>query len=181
MRTSKSCTVSWDSGIPSSAGRLAHLAGERVGREAGRQRAGRDREGDVPDLAACLDEAGRGAAAAELAVVGVRGEDERSLPGFDHQRMHITVAGRVRVRRVAAWRGRHRASVRVGARMTHVAAVLGALGAPLLLVAGRRALVLAGLGLIALAEAVLAVSGPSGFSAGARRPRPRRARDRSAS
>ena len=48
--------------------------------------------------------------------------------------------------------------------MTHIAAVLGALGAPLLLVPGRRALVLAGLGLIALAEAVMAVSGPSGVS-----------------
>ncbi len=48
--------------------------------------------------------------------------------------------------------------------MTHVAAVLGALGAPLLLVPGRRALVLAGLGLIALAEAVMAVSGPSSVS-----------------
>jgi hypothetical protein len=48
--------------------------------------------------------------------------------------------------------------------MTHLAAVLGALGAPLLLVPARRALLLAGLGLIALAEAVLAVSGPSGFS-----------------
>jgi len=43
--------------------------------------------------------------------------------------------------------------------MAHVAAVLGALGAPLVLASGRRALILAGLGLIALAEGVLAVSG----------------------
>jgi hypothetical protein len=48
--------------------------------------------------------------------------------------------------------------------MTHVAAVLGALGAPLVLVTGRRALILVGLGLIAVAEAVLAVSGPGGAS-----------------
>jgi O-antigen ligase len=48
--------------------------------------------------------------------------------------------------------------------MTHLAAVLGALGAPLVLVTGRRALVLVGLGLIALAEAALAVSGPGGAS-----------------
>jgi O-antigen ligase len=48
--------------------------------------------------------------------------------------------------------------------MTHVAAVLGALGAPLVLVTGRRVLVLAGLGLIALAEAFMAVSGPAGSS-----------------
>ena len=43
--------------------------------------------------------------------------------------------------------------------MAHVAAVLGALGAPLVLIPGRRALILAGLGLIALAEGVLAASG----------------------
>ena len=52
--------------------------------------------------------------------------------------MHITVGG-----------GAAPSAVSVGAPMAHVAAVLGALGAPLLLVPSRRALVLAGLGLIA--------------------------------
>ena len=54
--------------------------------------------------------------------------------------------------------------VTVGAPMAHVAAVLGAIGAPLVLVPSRRALVLAGLAVIALAEVVLATSGPSGIS-----------------
>ena len=72
-------------GDPELGRRLAHLAGQGVGREARRERAGRDRERDVAHLAAGLDEARRRAAAAELAVVGVRGEDERSLPGVDHQ------------------------------------------------------------------------------------------------
>ena len=48
--------------------------------------------------------------------------------------------------------------------MTHLAAVLGALGAPLLLIPARRAFLLAGLALIAAAEVALAVSGPSGVS-----------------
>ena len=48
--------------------------------------------------------------------------------------------------------------------MAHVAAVLGAIGAPLVLVPSRRPLVLAGLALIALAEVALATSGPSGIS-----------------
>ncbi len=43
--------------------------------------------------------------------------------------------------------------------MAHLAAVLGAIGAPLVLVPGRRIVILAGLSLIALAEGVLAVSG----------------------
>jgi putative inorganic carbon (hco3(-)) transporter len=49
--------------------------------------------------------------------------------------------------------------------MTHIAAVLGAIGAPLVLIGSRRVLVLPGLGLVALAEGVLAVSGPNGVSA----------------
>ena len=48
--------------------------------------------------------------------------------------------------------------------MTHLAAVLGALGAPLLLIPARRAFLLAGLALIAAAEVALAASGPSGVS-----------------
>ena len=49
--------------------------------------------------------------------------------------------------------------------MPHLAAVLGAIGAPLVLIGSRRAVVVAGLALIALAEAVLAVSGPTTVSA----------------
>ena len=66
--------------------RLAHLARERVRREAFRERAGRDRERHVAHLAPRLDQARRRAAAAELAVVGVRGEDERASTVSDHQR-----------------------------------------------------------------------------------------------
>ena len=65
-------------------GRLAHLARQRVGREAFRERLRRDRERDVPHLGAALDEARHRPAAAELAVVGVRREDEHLLPGLDH-------------------------------------------------------------------------------------------------
>ena len=43
--------------------------------------------------------------------------------------------------------------------MAHLAAVLGALGAPLVLVSSRRSAILAGLALIAVAEALLAASG----------------------
>jgi hypothetical protein len=64
--------------------RLAHLARERVRRETRRQRARRDRERDVVHLHARLHEARHRAAAAELAVVGVRGEHEHSLPRLDH-------------------------------------------------------------------------------------------------
>ena len=67
------------------AGRLAHLARERVRREPGGQRARRDRERDVVHLAAALDEARHRPAAAELAVVRVRREHERALPGLDHR------------------------------------------------------------------------------------------------
>ena len=49
--------------------------------------------------------------------------------------------------------------------MLHLAAVLGATGAPLVLIGSRRVFVLAGLAVIALAEAVLVASGPNGVSA----------------
>ncbi len=64
--------------------RLAHFTRERVRWEPRRQGAGRDRERDVAHLAARFDQSGDRATATELAVVGMRGEDERSLPGFDH-------------------------------------------------------------------------------------------------
>ena len=63
--------------------RLAHLARERVRREAVRQRPRGDRERDVAHLAARVDEPRHRAAAAELAVVGVRRQHERPLPGLD--------------------------------------------------------------------------------------------------
>ena len=83
VRTSKSCTVSRSSGNTELGRRLAHLARERVRREALRQRAGRDRERDVPHLAAALDEPRHRAAAAELAVIGVRRQHERPPPLLD--------------------------------------------------------------------------------------------------
>ena len=49
--------------------------------------------------------------------------------------------------------------------MAHLAAVLGALGAPLVLVTCRRTVILGGLGAIAVAEAILAASGGNGVSA----------------
>src|SRR5262249_35327363 len=60
--------------------RLANLAGERVRRESLGERARRDRERDVANLCSLLDEARHRSAAAELAVVGVRREDEGALP-----------------------------------------------------------------------------------------------------
>ena len=84
VRTSKSCTVRWVSGMPSSAVASPHLVGERVGREPLRERPRRDRERDVAHLAAGLHEPRHRAAAPELAVVGVRREHERALPGLDH-------------------------------------------------------------------------------------------------
>src|SRR5580765_2102938 len=65
--------------------RLAHLAGERVRLEPGRKRARRDRERDVTHLAAAVDEPRHRPAAAELAVIRVRREHERALPGLDHR------------------------------------------------------------------------------------------------
>ena len=65
--------------------RLAHLARQRVRLEAGRKRARRDRERDVAHLAAAIDEPRHRPAAAELAVVRVRREHERFLPGLDHR------------------------------------------------------------------------------------------------
>ena len=85
VRTSKSWTVSVLLGDAELARRLAHLARERVGLEPGRKRARRDREGDVANLAAALDEPRHRPAAAELAVVRVRREHERALPGLDHR------------------------------------------------------------------------------------------------
>ena len=63
--------------------RLAHLARERVRREAVRQRPRRDRERDVAHLAARVDEPRHRAAAAELAVVRVRRQHKRPLPVLD--------------------------------------------------------------------------------------------------
>ena len=91
VRTSKSWTVSRSSAIPSSRRRLAHLARERVRLEAGRKRARRDRERDVAHLAAALDEPRHRPAAAELAVVRVRREHERVLPGLDHRAIQSLV------------------------------------------------------------------------------------------
>ena len=48
--------------------------------------------------------------------------------------------------------------------MAHLAAVLGAIGAPLLLVSSRRTVILAGLALVGLAEVVLAAAGPGAVS-----------------
>src|SRR6476659_4426698 len=72
-------------GNPELGRRLGDFPRERVGREARRERAGRDREGDVADVATGLDEAGHRPAAPELAVVGVRSEDERLLPLLGHR------------------------------------------------------------------------------------------------
>ena len=74
--------------------RLSHLAGERVRGEAFGERPRRDREGDVADVRPGLDEAGHRAAAAELAVVGVRGQDERPRRRADHAGHRGTVGCR---------------------------------------------------------------------------------------
>ena len=91
VRTSKSWTVSQSSWMPELGRRLAHLAGEGVGLEAGRKRTRRDREGDVAHLAAALHEPRHRPAAAELAVVRVRREHERPLPGLDHRAIQSLV------------------------------------------------------------------------------------------
>jgi hypothetical protein len=65
--------------------RLADLAGKRVRLEPRRERTRRDREGDVPHLAAGLGEARHRAAAAELAVVRVRRQHERAPEPIDHR------------------------------------------------------------------------------------------------
>ena len=70
-------------------GRGGDLVPERVGREALGQRAGRDRERDVAHLGALLDEPRHRAAAAELAVVGVRREHERPLPARRSCALHL--------------------------------------------------------------------------------------------
>ena len=64
--------------------RLLHLARKRVRGEALREPARRDRERDVAHVGAGLDEARHRAAAAELAVVGVRCEHERPFHAVDH-------------------------------------------------------------------------------------------------
>ena len=55
-----------------------------IGREAFGQGARGDRECDVADIRAGVDEPCHRSAAAELAVVGVRSEHERAFPGLDH-------------------------------------------------------------------------------------------------
>ena len=75
---------------PDLGGRLPHLLRERVGREALGQRARGDREGDVADVGARLDEARHRASATELAVVGVGSEDERPPDVGDHARASAT-------------------------------------------------------------------------------------------
>ena len=70
-------------------GRRRTSCAQRVGREALGQRAGRDREGDVVDVGPCLDEPRHRAAAAELAVVGVRREHERALPAARSRRPRL--------------------------------------------------------------------------------------------
>ena len=74
--------------------RLADLARERVRRKAVRQRARGDRERDVAHLGAGLDETRHHAAAAELAVVGVRREHEHALGREVHaiRSRHATAA-----------------------------------------------------------------------------------------
>ena len=64
-------------------GGLAHLARQDVAREVRRHRLGGGREGGVGDLGARLDEARHGAATTELAVVGVRGQDEHGAEVLD--------------------------------------------------------------------------------------------------
>ena len=165
VRTSKSCTVSCDSGIPSSAVASRTSRASVSGGKPVRQRPRRDREGDVPHLAARLDEAGHRAPAAELAVVRVRREDERSLPGFDHREC---ISGEPRPARALAahaaepdaaspaaalglarpWPTSRLSSVRSARRSSLDRGAAGRSSSP-------------ASGLIVLAEAVLAVSGPS--------------------
>ena len=70
--------------MPSSEVAAATSCRSVSGGEALGQRAGGDREGHVPHLGAFLDQARHRAAAAELAVVGVRSEHERPLPAAGH-------------------------------------------------------------------------------------------------
>ena len=72
--------------------RLAHLARERVRLESRRERARGDRESDVVNLAAALDEPRHRPAAPELAVVRVRREHQGTFPGLDHRAIQSLVA-----------------------------------------------------------------------------------------
>ena len=65
--------------------RFANFPRERVRLEAGGQRTGRDRERDVPHLASAVDEPRHRSTAAELAVVGMRREDERTVEAVEHR------------------------------------------------------------------------------------------------
>ena len=86
VRTSKSCTVRCDSGIPSSAVASRTSRASVSGANPVGQRPRRDRERDVAHLAPLLDEARHRPTAAELPVVGVRREDERALETREHER-----------------------------------------------------------------------------------------------
>ena len=162
-------------------GRLAHLARERVGREAraaataSRSRTRRSGPRSPPRRAApscrrsrtrrrrCAARA-RALACQASIIRGCISRYQSRAPARD------TLSSRA-----AARRSQHS---RVGARMAQLAAVLGALGAPLLLVPGRDALSSsAGSRLIAARRGGCSrVSGPSGVS-----PAPRRARASSGS
>ena len=148
VRTSKSWTSRFASRDAELGRRLAHLARERVRREALGQRLRGDRERDVPDLDALLDEPRHRPAAAELPVVGVRREDERPFGGTEHCRI------------LALFTLRNPA-------MTHetlaeIAALAGAAGAALVVLgAPRRLQLVAGLVLLAAAEAMLTVGAAS--------------------
>ena len=89
--------------------RLSHLARQGVGREAVRERPRRDRERDIAHLGARFDETRHRAAAAELAVVGVRREHERAL---GHRRSRGLAAARARARRPRGRAGPRRAGPR---------------------------------------------------------------------
>ena len=86
VRTSKSWTVRWSGAIPSAAvAARASCTSVSAGKPVG-QRARRRRERDVAHLRAGLDQPRDRAAAAELAVVGVRRQHQRAAAGRDHAR-----------------------------------------------------------------------------------------------
>ena len=129
-------------------GRLAHLAGQRVGREALRERPRGDRERDVADLRALLDEARHRPAAAELAVVGVRRQHEDALAREHHRAPFLSGPAsreRVSVARAMAERSGRSRRVRRAARPRSAEPLRPTLG---------------GLALIAAAEVLFASSAP---------------------